>query len=163
LTGETIALADNYDVTSQYYIIEPGRYTFQFRGWPRDIKASNAVEVEVKAGDLSAADSVFAKILSVLQQGWTATRRLVPTKPFSGDGADTFIDVHLIGKRTGKAINVDISLSIAKDGSSLDPQYVNKLQLWGKCKWGHVYARVRDAELLWPDYREQIVKALEIE
>ena len=164
LPGETITLADNYDVTSQYGIVKPGRYTFQFKGASgRNNKRSNTFEVEVKEGELSAADSVFASILSVLPKGWTATRRLAPTKLFSGDRADTFINVHLIGKRTGKLINVDISLAIAKDVSSLDHQYVNKLQVWGKCRWGHVYARVRDAELLWPDYREQIVKALEIE
>lgn len=163
LPDETIVLVDNYDVVRQYYITKPGRYIFQFKGWPRDIKPSNTEEIEVKAGELSAADSIFSRVLSVMPKGWTATRRLAPARPVSGDMSGAFINVHMIGKRTGKIIDVDIFLAIAEDESSLEPQFVSELKLWGKCRWGHVYVRARDAESLWPDYREIIAKALSIE
>lgn len=162
LPKETIILVDNYDVISQYLITKPGRYTFQFRGWPSNSFASNKVEVEVGDGDLSAADSILTKILSVLPEGWTASRKLVPIELFSEDESNNFISVHLIGKRIGKVIDVDISLIIAKGSNSLEPYFVKDSQLWGKCKWGQIYVRDRDAELLWPDYREQIIKALGI-
>ena len=163
LPGETIVLIDNYDVVRQYNITRPGRYTFQFKGWPTDTKGSNAVDVEVRDGKLSAADSVFAKVRSVMPGKWKATRRLTPARQDAGDMSGPLINVHMIGKRRGKSIDVDIFLVIAKDEGSLEPQYVNELKLWGKCKWGYVYARGRDTESLWPDYRKQIIKALGIE
>ena len=163
LPGETIILADDYDVTTQYYIDKSGRYIFQFKGWPTDTKGSNTIEVDVRDGELSAADSLFSKVLSVMPKGWTATRRLAPARPVSRDMSGAFINVHMIGKRAGKSIDVDIFLAIAEDEGSLDPQFVRKLNLWGKCRWGYVYFRGRDAESLWPDYRKQIIKALDIE
>lgn len=163
LPDETIVLVDNYDVVRQYYITRPGRYTFQFKGWPTDTKGSNTIDVEVREGELTAADSVFSRILSVMPKGWTATRRFAPARPVSADMSGAFINVHMIGKRRGKIIDVDILLAIAEDESSLEPQFVSELQLWGKCKWGNVYFRGRDAESLWPDYRKQIIKALDIE
>jgi len=163
LPDETIVLVDNYDVVRQYYITKPGRYTFQFKGWPIDTKGSNTIDVEVGDGELSTADSVFSKVLSVVPKGWTATRRLAPARPVSGDMSGAFINVHMIGKRAGKGIEVDIFLAIAEDEGSLETQFVSELQLWGKCKWGYVYFRGHDAESLWPDYRKQIIKALCIE
>ncbi len=163
LPDETIVLIDNYDVVGQYAITRPGRYTFQFKGWPTDTKGSNVVNVEVRNGELTAADSVFAKVRSVMPGGWKATRRLTPARQDSGNMSGPLINVHMIGKSRGKSIDVDIFLVIAKDEGSLELQYVNELKLWGKCKWGYVYARGRDTESLWPDYRKQIIKALGIE
>lgn len=163
LPDETIVLVDNYDVVRQYDITRPGRYTFQFKGWPTDNKGSNTIDVEVRDGKLSAADSVFARIRSVMPGGWKATRRLIPVRQDSGGMSGPLIKVHMVGKRRGKIIDVDIFLVIAEDESSLEPQFVRKLKLWGKCKWGYVYFRGRDAESLWPGYRKQIIKALGIE
>lgn len=163
LPDETIVLVDNYDVVRQYYMTKPGRYTFQFKGWPTDTKGSNTIDVEVRDGELSAADSVFARVRSVMPKGWTATRRLAPARPVFRDMSGTFINVHMIGKRAGKSIDVDIFLAIAEDEGSLDPEFVNELKLWGKCRWGNVYFKGRDAESLWPGYRKQIIKALGIE
>jgi len=163
LPDETIVLIDNYDVIRQYYITRPGIYSFKFKGWPTDTKGSNTIDVEVRDGELTAADSVYSRILSVMPGRWTATRRYAPAKKDSGDMPGAFIDVHMIGKRRGKSIDVDIFLVIAEDESSLDTQYVSELKLWGKCKWGYVYVRTRDAESLWPDYKKQIAKVLDIE
>ena len=163
LPDETIVLVDNYDVVRQYNITRPGRYTFQFKGWPTDTKGSNTIDVEVRDGKLTAADSVFSRVHSVMPRRWKATRRLVPARQDSGDMSGPFINVHMIGKRRGKSIDVDIFLVITEDEGSLDPQFVSELKLWGKCKWGYVYVRTRDAESLWPGYRKQIIKALGIE
>ncbi|MHC4657211.1 MAG: hypothetical protein ACYS91_19665, partial [Planctomycetota bacterium] len=163
LPGETIILADDYDVTTQYNIDKPGRYTFQFKGWPTDTKGSNTINVEVRDGELSAADSVFSRVRSVMPRRWKATRRLFPARQDSGDVSGPFINVHMIGKRRGKSIDVDIFLVIAKDEGSLNAQFSGELKLWGKCRWGYVYGRTRDAKSLWPGYRKQIIKALGIE
>ncbi|MHC4087815.1 MAG: hypothetical protein ACYSWZ_10040 [Planctomycetota bacterium] len=163
LPDETIVLVDNYDVVRQYNITRPGRYTFQFKGWSTDTKVSNTIDVEVRDGELTTADSVFARVRAVMPGRWKATRRLVPAKQDSGSMSGPLINVHMVGKRRGKSIDVDILLLIAEDEGSLDTQYVSKLKLWGKCKWGNVYFRGRNPESLWPDYRKQIIKALGIE
>ncbi len=98
-----------------------------------------------------------------MPKGWTATRRFAPARPVSRDMSGAFINVHMIGKRAGKMIDVDIFLAIAEDEDSLEPQFMSELKLWGKCRWGYVYVRTRDAESLWPGYRKQIIKALGIE
>ncbi|MHC4356489.1 MAG: hypothetical protein ACYS0H_27615, partial [Planctomycetota bacterium] len=51
--GQTVTLADKYDLTSQYRITKPGTYAFRFNGLEqRGIRPSNTVEMEVKPGDL---------------------------------------------------------------------------------------------------------------
>jgi len=71
----------------------------------------------------------------------------------------------LIGKRRGKSGDLGVLLFIfpTEGEISLEPELADEVELWGRCKWGPVYANVRDAVLLWPDYREQIIKALNIE
>ena len=159
LPGETIVFVEDYDATSQYYITVPGRYSFQF-------KRSNTIEVEVKQGDMSAQDDIYTQLLNILPQGWTITRRLTSSsEPYLFvDKSDAYIIVHMIGKRRGIQIDVDIRLAIVDDdSSSLDSKILSECQVWGKCKWGNIYSIARDAETLWPDYRDQIEKALEIE
>jgi len=165
LPGEVIDLVDTYDVTTQYGIIEPGRYTFQFKGWPDDRKPSNIVEMEVKPGELAPADAVMERLLPVLPEGWTLTRRPYGGRVFTENSLQRPICVHMVGKRRGKAIDVDIFLVVYPAGGeiTLEPGFADQLSLWGRCKWGTVYGRALNAEQLWPAYKEQISKALEIE
>jgi len=165
LSGESIIVADKYDVSSQYRIVKPGRYTFQFKGWPRHINlASNTVEVQVKPGEPSLVEKITEKLLEVLPEGWECTRTLVPKEGDENPFSETFIVVHLIGERAGKPNTLGILLYIflTEDEIELEPEFASELELWGRCKWGAVYANVRDAERLWPNYREQIMKALGI-
>lgn len=163
--GETIILADKYDVMSQYRIIEPGRYTFQFNGRPREIKRSNIVEVDIKPGKLSYADSIVERLIPVLPEGWVFTRTLLPRKQPSPENPSKALIVHLIGKRGRKGVDEGISVLIlvspTEDEIAPEPEWFTG-HLWGESKWGPVYVEAFDAELLWPDYREQIIKALDI-
>lgn len=158
LSGETIVLVENYDATSQYYIITPGRYSFQFRN-------SNVISVEVKPGEISALDDIYTRLNNILPQGWTITRRLTSSsEPYLFvDESNAYIIVHMIGKRRGLQIDVDIMLAIVNDSLSINSNILSEYKFWGKCKWGNVYCKARDAETLWSDFREQIKKAIEIE
>ncbi len=165
LPGETIDLVDSYDVTTQYAIIEPGRYTFQFKDRPHQKKPSNIVQKDVKPGELSPADSIAERLSAVLPGGWTLTRRLCGRPAPTDRSLQSPICVHMVGKRRGKAIDVDIFLMVHAAGGeiTLVAGFTDQLNLWGRCKWGTIYGRARNAEDLWPDYEEQIFEALEME
>lgn len=164
--GQTVILADNYDVTSQYCIIEPAQYTFQFKGFEsRGIKPSNIVEIDAKPGKLSQADSIVERLIPVLPKGWVFTRTLLPRKQPSSENPSKALIVNLIGERRRKGVDEGISVLIlvspTEDEIAPEPEWFTG-HLWGESKWGPVYVEAFDAELLWPDYREQIIKALDI-
>jgi hypothetical protein len=115
LPGETIVLVENYDAISQYYITTPGRYTFQFQ-------KSNKVEIYIKEGKISAMDEVYTKLFDIMPQGWTITRRMASSRePYLFiEEQDKYLFIHLIGKRRGLQIDVDIRLAIVEDVSEID-------------------------------------------
>jgi hypothetical protein len=168
LPGETIVLVDKYDVTSQYRIMEPGIYRFQFRGWPRDVKPSNICEIEVKPNELPVFELIVEKLLLVLPKGWTLERRLVPKSEYDEGFCAAHLFIHLIGQREGgKGGDKGVFLLILMNGgSALEEPWLEEIRerfdFWGLSKWGHVYATINEAEQLWPDYKEQIIKVLEI-
>jgi len=144
--NQTVVLVEEYDVTNQYNIIKPGQYTFQFTGhW---VLKSNIVKMDVKPGQLSALDSIVEKLVPILPEGWRLTRHM-------SDG----IVIHLVGKsrRKGKDSGIGLSIYVNPDKSNL------RGELLGQTKWGPVYVNSLNAELLWPDYKKQIVNALGIE
>jgi hypothetical protein len=165
LPGETIDLVDTYDVTTQYGIVKPGRYKFQFKGWPHEKKPSNIVQINVKPGELSLADSIAKCLSAVLPGGWTLTRRPCQREPSAEKSLQSPICVHMVGRSRGKGADVDVFLVICPVGSetTLESGLADEMDLWGWCKWGTIYGRARNAEEPWPDYQEQISKALEIE
>jgi hypothetical protein len=164
LPKEIIILVDSYDVTSQYFIKKPGKYYFQFRGWPERENniTSNTVELEVKQGELSAQDSIYERIIKILPEGWKATRRLVDLGLSIEKESDKPVFVSLIGERKSKQIDVGIILVISKNNNLLSSPIVSQSQLWGRCKWGYVYGTGQNADTIWPDYRSQLIKALEV-
>jgi hypothetical protein len=163
--GQTVILADNYDVTSQYSIIKPGQYTFQLKGQYYESGNSNIIEANVKPGRLSPIDSTIQRLLTVLPKGWTYTRRLVPREPSAENPSNTFVGVRLTGKGGQKGIcpGIGVGIRIYLTEDEIVPKsdlFVGNL--WGRCQWGPVYVKAFDAILLWPDYEEQIIKALNI-
>ena len=157
LPGETIVLEKNYDVCSQYYIAKPGRYTFQY-------ETSNKVELEIKPGELSAMDEVYSKLKEILSPDWNIIRRMA----FSQDAynleklENKYLFLHMVGKRRGLQIDNDIRLAIVENISMFDKSVLSEFQIFGSSKYGDVFCMDKDAESLWLDYREQIIKTLGI-
>ncbi len=160
LPGETIVLEDQYDVTSQYRILEPGGYTFQ---WKSHDRASNVCEVDVKPGPLPQAEVVFGKVLAALPAGWSSTRRLVLPDRY-GPGPQAGLCISLIGKPGGKGndYGVDLLIAMERNPVGVDPWLKERYDFWGLSPWGLVYARVGEVESLWPNCRADIAEALEI-
>jgi hypothetical protein len=160
--GETIILVGSYDVTSQYDIVSPGKYSFQFKRW---IKPSNIVEVDIKPGELSPAESLVQILTPILPECWEITRHVFTPDPFSSRQPDRCLLIGLIGQQGLKGLGgrFGMSIFIFLDDEKSQIEYKKRLgEFWGNCKWGPVYVNAYGAELLWPDYREQIVEVLGI-
>lgn len=165
--GEKIILDDRYDVTTQYCITMPGQYTFQFTGFKHyGINPSNIVEIKVKPGKLLPADRIIEQLLTVLPEDWKFTRTLLPRRNTSEKTSHTGTFIHLTGQSGYKGFDAGIGVlmlvSPMESEVDAEPEGFEGL-LWGRSKWGLVYVKSFDADILWPDYREQIIKALEIE
>lgn len=164
LPGEVVVLADKYDVTSQYRIIRPGRYRFQFRGTHHGGKSSNVLEVDVKPGPLPRMEQIIERLLPVLPSGWKFTRHLVPESNDDEGSSVERLYVDLIGQPGGKSSDKGVSLVIMMGGdpADTDPWLKERYDLRGLSPWGPVYASVREADRLWLNHRADIQRALEI-
>jgi hypothetical protein len=157
-SGETVVLADNYDVRSQYHITTPGKYTFQFRK-SFTINASDPVEIDIKPGRLSALESIVESLIPILPERWRLNRRNVPSGQIAGRETGEAIWVHLIGKARRKTADRGIGLFLY-----VNPGKSNlRGELLGQTRWGPVYVQSLDAERLWTSYKEQIINALNIQ
>jgi hypothetical protein len=164
--NQTIKLVKDYDVTSQYHIVKPGRYTFQFIGFRPEVP-SNIIEREVKPGRLSNLDIITEKLLAVLPSRWSLTRSRRPQKGDDVESDTPYTVVHMIGERGTKGKSRGIELILFVDLPSDDrvtKEWKDEgLQYWGKSRLGPIYVVSFDAEQLWPTYRQDIQSALGIE
>ena len=97
---------------------------------------------------LSSLELIVEKLVPILPEDWRLTR-----------GVSDGIWVHLIGKpsRKGRDRGIGLFIYVNPDKSNLRGEFL------GQTKWGPVYIQSLNAELLWPDYEQQIRKALDIE
>jgi len=161
--GETIELVDSYDVSSQYDITRPGRYTFQFKC---RIKPSNIVQIEIKPGELSPMETVVQILRPILPEGWEMSRHVSTEDPLSPDWPGRRLGLHLIGRQGTKGMGgrFGLSIFIFLDAEQSRIKYQKYFgEFWGNSKWGPVYANAYGAELLWPEYKEEITEVLGIQ
>jgi len=167
LAGETIVLMEQYDVTSQYSIVEPGRYTFRFRGrglYP-DI-GSNVCTVDVSPGKLPAFEQVAERLSAVMPDGWMLQRRLAQDDSLDESSQVEYLFVHLIGKREGgKGGDRGVTLLVVmrrgvSAGDVPEKEWTERFEYWGMSEWGPLYAYPNAPDSLWPDYKNDIVRVL---
>ncbi|UCD50401.1 MAG: hypothetical protein JSW27_23115 [Phycisphaerales bacterium] len=161
LPGETIVLADAYDVTTQYRILRPGPYTFQFK---LHNGRSNVCAVAVKPGPLPEMERIVGKLLPILPAGWLWHRSLRSPAGLEEEGPVKSLYISLSGKPGGKGNRYGMTLLVLIGGSPADADAWLKewFDFWGFSPWGPVYARVNEVQLLWPDHKRAIVEALGI-
>lgn len=164
LPGEVIVLADAYDVASQYGIVRPGRYTFQFRSTHLGGKPSNICEVDVKPGPLPDVETIVERLLPILPAGWRFTRYMALQND-NDPRSSGQLYVHMSGKPGGKGNRYGLTLVVlmGDDPLDADPWLKEWADFWGSSRWGPVYAHVNEVESLWPTYRADITRALGIE
>lgn len=70
--GEIVTLFENRNITDEYVIIKPGRYTIQFRGayygHGSNFPASNVIEFEVKPGTPKEEDILISSLVGILPE-----------------------------------------------------------------------------------------------
>jgi hypothetical protein len=167
--GETIILADSYDVRSQYHITKMGKYTFQFRGLA-NTKPSNIVEKYVESKPLPALESIVEDILSVLPEGWELIRKIMSANKLAeASTANEVVWINLIGKLVDKGKGNFVIIAVFLNNAAQEiPQvklksHLSELEYWGQSRWGLIYGKSQDAEQLWPDYKERIINALDVQ
>ena len=162
--NQIIVLEEKYDVTSQYYITKPGTYTFQFTGYDSTVVKSNVVEMNIAEGELSSFDKIYSVLKSAIPDDWGITQRRIRDNDDLNLKDDNGISISLIGDPGKKAVEgfVGVFLFINPSQDFLEA-IDNEAKYLGKSQWGNVYINSQDAQTLWPDYREEIMKALGIE
>lgn len=155
---EIVILFYQFDITSQYYIGKPGRYTVQFRGQDtafgeESLPPSNIVEIDVQPATLTTTDIFIGRLLDIIPNQWDLTKGL--EKYIEVDGICAQMD--RIRAKGGKEYIMVCQTYRLINLSSQGLEYL------GKNQWGYVYISIQpEAETLWPNVREQIIKALEI-
>ncbi|MHC4623690.1 MAG: hypothetical protein ACYS4W_07285 [Planctomycetota bacterium] len=159
--GETMALIESYDVTSQYHITKPGKYSFQFTSFY--LKQSNTVEFEVKDGELSPQEIATERLKPIVPKGWDFSRRVTSGKQFGGEDVGRCLGLGMIDRKAGKEWNASIYISVFLDCDKSQIDYRSHLgEFWGDCRWGPVYVRSYNAAMRWPGYKSQLMNALGI-
>ena len=86
---------------------------------------------------------------------WLITRNFIKCseRPDGEDQGQVLI-VQLTGRKVGKPVGISILLAIFLDhdrgGIDLGSYWG---EYWGMCKWGPVFVKSHDAELLWPEWK----------
>ncbi|MBI2029239.1 hypothetical protein HYT02_02380 [Candidatus Gottesmanbacteria bacterium] len=169
---EIVILFDQFDITPQYFIDKPGRYTVQFRGQDKafgdvPIPESNILEIEAQPGNLNPSYLIVGRLLDILPEGWNLTLTTpikIEVNPLGRQSAKG-VYISLDGPGGGKAriVSVDIwQMDMVVDLSA--QKTIQTSEYLGKNRWGHVYVFISpDAKTLWPRVREQITESLEIQ
>ncbi|MCE5186338.1 MAG: hypothetical protein LLF76_09460 [Planctomycetaceae bacterium] len=163
--NETITLVDRYDMRSQYHLVKPGKYSFQFKNW--SIPSSNVVEMEIKDGPLSPLEESVEAIRTVLPQAWRLSRRLLDVSERPEGESGEVIMIYLVGKQarkasTEKSIAILVTILVNPDSNAVSDR-ASKCDFRGRSRLGAVFVKSINAEELWPDYREQLIKAMGID
>ena len=122
--------------------------------------------MNVIPGKLLPADSIIEKLLTVLPKDWELTRTMLTRHNTSEKTSDAGFYINLVGQSGRKGINAGICVLMlvvpTENEIAAKPETFRNC-LWGRSKWGDVYVKSFDADILWPEYKGQIIKALEIE
>lgn len=152
---QTISLVDDFDISSLYHIVEPGRYTIQFKGLISSMKIpSNILQIDIEPGELSPGNKVVEKLFSVLPNGWKLRKGDVKQfVPSSGIVTDYHIVIHYK--------NADIHISVLSKPEEGSFRFIG--ERLGQSRWGPVYVQARNADPFWPNFKEAIIQALDIQ
>lgn len=165
--GAQVVLVDSYDLRSQYHLIESGSYTLQFRN-SLPMATSKHIEVEIKPGTPAPLESVTARLLDILPEGWWLTRRFMPRIHCQPWPRDRVLHVSLISRPGGKASRglppVGIFLQIYLDTDTFAPDLtMDPGDVRCKSPWGPVQISFQNVEEMWPDGRAAVIRALNLE
>jgi hypothetical protein len=161
--NQTVVIREKFDAASNYHISKPGIYKFQFTGYSSTIVKSNVVEMNIAEGEPSTFDKIYSVLKPIIPDDWEITQRRIRDIEHLNLKDDNGISIVLISDYGKKAVEGFVGIYLLINPSQAYLETTKKeAELFGKSQWGDVYINSKDAETLWPDYREQIIKVLDI-
>jgi hypothetical protein len=171
--GEVVTLFEGRNITDEYVIIKPGKYTIQFRGGDYGMAidstfpASNVIEFEVKPGTADECDLLISSLVGILPDvRWQAA-----TAP-KGDrrtpaGRKEVKGISIILVRHSGLIRDTIITTLwqTKTAAEVIGQGAGTetSDFLGRNASGNLYAKIPPKALdYWPKMKEDIVKALKL-
>jgi len=151
-----VTLFKDYDITDDYVILKPGKYTVQFRGRP----ASNIIEFEVKPGTPDERDLLVVTLQSILPDpNWRVVAPKMRTDKYEGQ------KLVILSRGTKIEDRAAAMLWLTKSpGKTFEQrQFVTINEYLGKNETGYFYIEIRPKVLeYWPKMKEDITKALNL-
>lgn len=173
--GEVVIRYPEIDISKLYYIDQPGRYTIQTLEDERNsLPRSNVLEIEIRPGRLSDLDIVTGCLLKILPREWRISSRLQ-----NADSSGLCLYHNPAGLKSNELV-IKIWQSKEPDPKGDYQHHVGEIlrgvssivgmpiesdyQYLGKTTWGtYVYIALPDkVNLVWPNMKEEISKALKI-
>lgn len=183
-TGEIFSLFEKEDITSEYVIVKPGKYTIQFIGFQDGpttdfyLPSSNIIEFEVKPGIPNPHDVIIYSLKDILPnnhwdmymiQGWMDNQYPRGRKPVKSIGvAMGTYNLTKSGVRTGYKpayVSIDLWQTDEMAEEVEHEEAAGKVsEYWGKDSNGkYVYVYMSEnAEEFWPTVRNDVTVALKL-
>lgn len=157
--GEKNILISNYDAATKYLITTAGDYTVRFRG-QYQIPPSEPIMIRVKPGKLNLREEITIKILSVLPAGWEfqGATELSPTSKDTNEHLNL-----MFGANIGGFVGSFVAVIIDPNEDILATYSKRPIEKIGQGPWGCVYMTERKADMFWPNCRQEITKALNLQ
>jgi hypothetical protein len=166
--GERVVLFENLDISDQYLILTPGKYTVQFRGQGKafgevPIPPSNVVRINVSAGRLRPLHEVAGRLIGIApDENWRVSvireGEVTPT----GRRADRGLHLCLVRwaslKKDVLLAPVWITENEVRVDKGDEPRSREGLSEYlGQCRWGHIYFHPsRNVQEVWPEYAKTV-------
>ncbi|MDD5326542.1 MAG: hypothetical protein PHY02_01860 [Phycisphaerae bacterium] len=166
-SGEVVTLFENRDISDEFAITKPGKYTVQFRGFYR-LPASNVIEFEVKTrGTPDERDVLIDQVIDVLPDAnWLAMapKRFRHAPAGRKEETISIILRHLGGEKGGDVLvflwktNSPMDVTEEKEEDTPTSDYL------GKNASGYFYIETPPKALdYWPKMKEDIAKTLKLD
>lgn len=172
-TNEIVTLFENRNISDEYVLLKPGKYTIQFRAghygmdWDSRFPESNIVEFEVKQG-IPAKDDLMISSLRHILPGkrwliatqWEKTENVTPSGRKEVKGCFINLFCYAGSKRY---ISVTLWQTETPADIGKQAQTVSLSQYLGSNSWGYFYASIPpEAHEHWPNIKEDIIRTLKL-
>jgi hypothetical protein len=159
---EIVILFEDRDITDEYLVIKPGKYTVQFRGGG-GLPISNIVEFEVKPGKPNERDFLVSLLINILpDESW----RVAVSKKRNVSAEQKENAFAVVVARGGKMDGIGVMLWQTKtQGAIIDQRHSPPpVEYLGKNNSDYFYISIPPKALdYWPKMKEDIAKALKLD
>jgi hypothetical protein len=170
--GEIVTLFEDRNITDEYLITKPGRYSIQFRGGnygaavDSTFPSSNIIKFEVKEGTLPKEDRIISQLIEILpNKKWQLARSSDPSSeaPSGREKVKNTFACSLLRVAGLKKDVVTVRLWITPKRTKVKKRREDERvsEYLGKTAYGHAYILApQNVEEYWPTAGQDIFNAL---